>query len=132
MPVEADLRTFMAADATIASLVSTRIYATDIKPQESALPAITYQRVGTEDQFFVDSGQGGYTGAEFDIDAWGEDYSDAVTLRDAIIARLQNYRGAMGDTTVDRIYRVSGPFDVYEDPLKQYRSTIGVQVFYNT
>ena len=131
MTVEAELRTFLAADGTISALVGTRIYATDLKPQNGTMPAIVFQRQGTEWQNHMDGGQSTYIGADFDIDAWGEEYDDANTLREAIISRVQNYRGAMGATAVDRIFITSGPIDAYEQDVEQFRSSIGVTIWYN-
>ena len=131
MAVENDLRTFLAADGTIGALVSTRIYGTNIKPQNGTMPAITLQRTNTEWLLHLDTGQSTYITAEFQIDAWDNDYDGTHTLREAIIARVQNYRGSMGSTAVDRAYIVSGPIDVYEQDIEQYRSSIGVQISYN-
>ena len=47
MRAEKVVYTLLAASSALAAIVSTRIYP-DVAPQEGALPAITFERTGTE------------------------------------------------------------------------------------
>ncbi len=132
MTIESDLRTFLAADGTISGLVSSRVYGIGYKPQNSSLPALTFSRESTDWINELEAGQSGYVGAEFQIDAWADNYDDVNSLREAVLSRVQNYNGLMGSTAVDWVLVNSGPVDVYEDSLEQYRSSVGIIVWYNS
>jgi len=132
MSVESDFRAFLIADVTIVGLVSTRIYGHDLKPQNTAFPAITLQRSDTEFTMQQPTGQSGFQGVNFQVDSWAEEYDTVHSVREAVIARCQNFNGTMGSTAVSRVYVTSGPVDVYEQSVEQYRSSVGVVIWLNS
>jgi hypothetical protein len=95
MSFEADLRTRLLADGTIAGLVGTRIY-WKIRPQNSALPAIVLGTAyGARDQHF--EGPIDAQGNRIQFDCLASTAIGAIALRDAVMAEIES-PGSAGDT----------------------------------
>jgi len=81
-------------DSTIASLVAGRIYRS-LAPQGSEFPLITYQRITSTNKNDID-----FTTERFQFDLVGklEDDDQIEELKEAVIDRLNRFKGDLGGT----------------------------------
>ena len=93
---EADLVTFIEADAPVAALVAARVYPLNL-PQAPTMPAIVYQTISAVVLDHSHDGAGRVLRARVQMSCWAATY---VALADALRAALDGYAGAMGDTTI--------------------------------
>lgn len=105
--MQAQLRSRLKADGTIAGLVGTRVD-WGVRPQAKGLPAITLTMANdTRDQAMA--GIQATQGPLVQIDCWAENYPDAATLRDAVVSLIATpavqsdvrFLGAQGINTQD-------------------------------
>ena len=124
-----NLYTYLAAQAGITNLVSTRIYPL-ILPQKPTYPAISYS---DEENNYTESftGQTDHVESIFQINAWAKTYAGATTLGTAIAVALKNTTGSFGGVTIQRCTVVSGPLTVYEDTTETYRQTLIFSIWHN-
>jgi hypothetical protein len=96
--IEDGLAAFLAANAGISALVSTRVYKNKL-PQTVTMPALTFQRIDGPRLLTHDtSGKTGTASPRFQFSAWGASYSSAKGVTDAVRAALNGYQGTMGTT----------------------------------
>lgn len=115
------LNTYLNAQSSITSIVSTRIYPV-ILPQKPTYPAITYR----DDDHDVDetfAGQSGPTDSIYSIDAWATTYAGTTTLGNAIRTALVNTAEAFGGINIHKCILITGPATFYEDAVEAYRQT---------
>lgn len=120
MSLEADLRAYILADPTVAALVGDRMYPLVI-PQGSPQPCIVYAKQGRDRQQLF-CGEDGLYRTGVDIDCYAVIYDDAVTLANAVSARLKNFSGTMGTTRVPRIF-LETEFDLSDLEPGTYRQS---------
>ena len=96
--LEAELRTYTLAGATVAGLVGTRMHARRL-PQAPTLPAIVYQRIDTRRLHDL-SGPDGLPRARMQVTCWGATPADAYSLAAAVRARLDGAKGTWGTLTI--------------------------------
>lgn len=89
--IEEAVYNILTNDATVAGLVSTRIYPV-VAPQDVALPAIAYQRI-SDLPWYAHDGDVGLARCRLQITAMDDDYSGAKSLAAAIKAALGGYNG---------------------------------------
>ncbi len=82
MSAEADLYSALVGDTSVMSLVDDRVYP-DVLPQDKALPAVAYSRVGTE---YVNTIHGTSVAqkATLDVFCMAERREDAEAICDAV------------------------------------------------
>lgn len=88
-----DLRAFILADSTVLSLVSARMYPHKL-PQSPTVPAISYEVI-SEVRGHTMGGRDKLPATRVQIDAWATTYAQASQLGDAILFRLDAYRGLL-------------------------------------
>lgn len=104
MGIEAGLRTFLLADATISDLVNgERIHPVQL-PQGTNRPAVRYTKISGNRPHSSPQGALGLSGPRIQIDAFAPDYDDAIALAEAIRKRIDGYRGAMDAVTVQGVF----------------------------
>lgn len=108
-----DLVTFLENDAGISALIGTRIYP-QILPQDPTFPAITYSQTSGVRDRVIREGPSGRARPRITINCWGERYSQARALADAVRIALDGYRGIMGSTDVGGV-RLDNEFDLFEE-----------------
>lgn len=123
------LYTYLAAQAGITSICSTRIYPL-ILPQKPTYPAITYSE---DDSNYTESftGQTDHVQSIYQIDSWATTYAGATSLGNAVSAALKNTSGSFGGITIQRCTVLSGPVSVYEDSVEAYRQTYIFSIWHN-
>jgi hypothetical protein len=129
---QAGLYTFLTGNSNITDEVSTRIYPM-LAPATAALPYITYQRIGQQEEAHM-TGMSGLTQAPYQFDIWGSTASEAEDALLAVAEELDGYRGLMGTVRVYRLL-ITGILDGLEAPtsgrtLGIWRHTITADVWF--
>lgn len=96
--LEAELRTYTLAGATVAGLVGTRMHARML-PQTPTLPAVVYQRIDTRRQHDL-AGPDGLPRARMQVTCWGETPAVAYSVADAVRKRLDGVKGTWGTVAI--------------------------------
>lgn len=102
MTIQEGLYTYLAAQSAITALTSTRIYPI-IRPQNTALPAITYQRISSSHEHHLSAGSlqsSDLHQVRMQVDCYATTYKGAETLAKLVEAALDAYRGTMGTVNV--------------------------------
>lgn len=95
---EAVLRSALIANATVAGLVSTRVYPV-VAPASAALPFVTWRRVAIRRQQTLGAPMGmPVTSVEYSI--YGATYEQAREVADAMRSVLDGYGGTSNNTEV--------------------------------
>lgn len=128
------LRGFLLADATVASIVGTRIYPR-VLPQGVRDPAVVYNRVSMLGDHHM-QGASGLVEVRMQLDAWAETGDEAYELASAVKGRLDGYRGEMlSVASPPEVVRVQGVFfanarDGYDDARALYRESWDYMLHY--
>jgi hypothetical protein len=105
----------------VSAIVGTRIYPL-VVPTDSGLPAIDYAIIaGSAYATLTTTGWQKY---RFEVNCWGNTYSDAVTLRNAVISSLNGHR----DTAMS--IQLIQPQDFFDHDLLQYRAMVEFYVYF--
>lgn len=94
--MEADFRALLATDATLIGLVSTSIYPSTYA-QAATSPAVRYFKVTGAPGLHM-QGSDGLSSDLMQVDARADTASSALAVRDALVARLNTFRGIQGAT----------------------------------
>lgn len=109
MATDADLRTYVLADASVAAI--TEEYYCNTVPEDATLPYIWARRSRIVKEEVL--GQAARIEAEwFDLECVSDDLGEAIELSDAVRDRLDGTSGAVGDATYAWI-DVEDQFDDY-------------------
>lgn len=135
MTLEAELRTFLLGDATIAGLLGAAgaVYPAPA-PQNTPSPFVTFQRIAA-DRIYSLRGPSGLAGPLIQIDCWSEQpelggsYAQAKALGEAVRKRLDGYRGAMGSVAVKEI-TIEGERDLFEPQDKTRRVSFDFRIWH--
>lgn len=127
--IESDIPTFVTDDETINSLIDGRIYFARLQ-SESTYPAIIYHRISTIRDRTV-SGSNGRTIARFQFDCVAESGTETKQLAAAILARFDDYSGALGSTTVRNSVVDSERDDSFDRDARTYRTIIDILITYD-
>jgi len=112
--IETNLVELLLADATVTSIIADRLYPV-LLPDESPLPAVTYQVISTTPLYALD-GRINLTRYRIQIDVWAAwpNYAQAKTLAEAIRVVLDGYSGPQTDgSRIDSIIQ-AGATDLFE------------------
>lgn len=120
--LEPKIVTLLSGNAGVSALVSTRIYPL-ILPQDSALPAITYQRV-SGGHINSTTGFSDQENPRIQIDSMATTYAGAKTLAAAVFSAMESA------TTYKAI--LIGDIDIYEDEPEIYRVSMDFSVWHST
>jgi hypothetical protein len=120
--IEQHLAPLLLADSAIAALVGDRIFPVVVR-QDTALPALTYARLGSE-RTYVLAGAAHWTTVQIGVTAWAPEYAQARALADAVRQALDGYTG----TTGIEVASVQDGADEYESTLDVFGCTLNVTV----
>lgn len=105
MSLKSDLYAYLKSQSTITNLVGSgdnaRIYP-KVRPQGSALPAITFERASGGNQQNLEAAAG-WADPVFDITAWAADDEGAEALAEVLRGEMQGFRGTWTSTTVHAV-----------------------------
>lgn len=100
---EANMRTFLLADASIAAAVGPRVSYNHV-PQDKDVPYIFFQQSGATDDIALGDSAGTPTRPRFAVECWADRPASAIELKNLVHARLHKHRGTFGDTTVKAVF----------------------------
>ena len=99
--IEGALVAILEGDATVNSLVGTKIFPNKV-PQGTAMPAITYQQIsGPRDH--VMAGPTGLVDARYQFNCWSDKYAQAKEVFEAVRIILDGYSGTVNSRQIDGI-----------------------------
>jgi hypothetical protein len=107
--------------------ITTRVYPNFI-PQGATLPLIVYQKVtGTRDHALA--GPTGKAHPRFQIEAWGETYTEAKGLANAIRGALDGTRTTSGSVTIGSTV-LQSERDFYEAAVPAHRIVLDFSIWH--
>jgi hypothetical protein len=122
--IETSLFTLLSTSAAVSALVGTRVYPATL-PKDPTLPAVVYHFVGGNNAPTM--GTSGKQRSRLQINCYGETYSDAITLRKAVVQTLAGYSGADFQS---QILNATGS-DGFDAQLLQYVAICEVYVWFS-
>lgn len=128
-----DLRQLLMAEASIAALVSDRVYVDVAKPS-SVLPRIILHQMGSDEMNDLEE-SGDARILSFDIDCEGATGQDAFAVSNAVRLFLKDFSGATpASSSIDSVVMNSEHSKVERTTqpgqVKQYAVTLDLDVFY--
>ena len=128
MSLESELYGFLVSNPVISAVVADRVYPL-LMPQNTQLPAITYQRIsGASEQSMT--GASGLAHPRIQLDCWGSTYKDVTVLREVLRQVLQGFRGQLGTIFINGVIYVNDQ-DFYEWETKTFRTSTDVKIWHN-
>lgn len=100
--IEAVLFSILSNNATVSSLISSRIHPNIIK-QSVALPAICYQGISGPREYALD-GALGLVAARIQVNCFAETYAEVKELSEAVRVCLSGYSGTVNGRQIDLIF----------------------------
>lgn len=128
--MEGALKSFMLADAPIASLVGNRVNWAR-SPQGSASPRIVLYLVsGLRDMHM--RGPSGLVSSRVQVDCLGLSYDSAKTVARAVETRLSGYQGTRGAIRFDGCFLIGERDDYFEADTtdKLFRTSLDFNIWY--
>jgi hypothetical protein len=120
--IEQVLYSALSSSSSITALCGNRIYPL-LLPTEVTLPAISYRFVDGSSKTTQDTlGNQRY---RVEVNCWGATYSDAVTLRAAVVLALSQYNES------GVLIQFQQPTDDFDHELLQYRAIAEFYLFAN-
>ena len=107
------LVSLLAGEATISTLVGSRVYITKA-PQTAVLPHIIITQMGTDEYKALDATPG-MRSVDFDIDCKADRSIEAAALGDAVRVFIDDYTGTAGSQTISAVL-VNDEGTDYEPP----------------
>lgn len=103
--MQEDLIARLIADAPLAALVGSRINWVR-RPQASALPAVVLQTISNVPSYTFD-GETNFSDARVQVDCFALTYASARAVAQAVSSSLSGYRGTVGATAFQGVFKVS-------------------------
>lgn len=129
--MEEDLINFLLADAGVLAAVSTRVY-WNVRPQSSALPAITLQRI-SDIPVGDDEGADDLTETRVQVDCWASTFAAALAAGRAVEAALSGKSFSHNGTQFQGAY-IDGGGDTTEPTATQgsviHRTRIDFEIWH--
>jgi len=97
MPIEAGMYQYMKQDPGVSSYVGGRIFGSKLPKDKTAMPAIVWTVVLTQELGSHAHGSSGLRSKRFQIDSYASKYMDSVKTSDAVRALFQNFSGTLPD-----------------------------------
>lgn len=99
--VEEAIKSILDGASGLTALVGTRIYPNRI-PQETAMPAVDYQRISGP-RLHAMGGGPGLTYPRFQVNSWSDDYLESKNVAEEVRLALQDYTGTIASTVIQWI-----------------------------
>lgn len=120
--IEQEFYQVLSEATSVTAICSQRIYPL-VLPKGADLPAIEYTFVGGSSTGTQDTR--GSQRYRVEVNCWGSTYSEAVTLRHAVISELDQYRD-------DNLYiQWLQNVDLFDHDLEQYRAMAELYLYSN-
>lgn len=128
MSLESSLFTFVTGDPAVGPLIGSKMYPGKL-PQKPEMPALTYNRISSGQDYELEGAEVGVRPARFDINCWDDGYEGMLALGAAVRASLSGYMGPMGADTVQAIL-IEDEHDDYEADTQLWRRIIDFVIWY--
>jgi hypothetical protein len=125
------LSSFLEANVAVSTIVSNRIYASQI-PQLSAaspLPAISYHEVHGDGEFTLD-GSDPLQYSRTQMSCYGKTYADAKRVARTLRQELEAFTGTLPDGTEVAMIRRTGEVDLFYDAPFIYCTAVDFKIIY--
>lgn len=127
MSVDSNLRTLVLTNAAVVAQIGSR-YHIDHLPDSATYPCVRAQLITDP---FQRTHSGTYGGrALVQIDTYDDDPTNCNTAADAIVAWLDNYRGALGSYNV--VIQIKNRLAGWEAETRLFRRTMEAEILYMT
>jgi len=117
MTMNASLYAYLVGTSAITALIGTRIYPVDEVPQNEPLPYIVYEVVSNIPYHLMSADADVYS-PRYAIHIFANTNLEIDNIEAAIKTALQDYRGTMNGTTVQRIMYENAFNGAYQSELK--------------
>lgn len=123
--IEQGLTARLLADATVSSLIETRIYPvmlpeTLLDPNTETPPSVSYRRISDVPSYML-NGARLMSKTRIEYNAWASQYGDAKAVAAAIQASLEGFSGQLGDVAVQFIEAGGVNTDGFDPDSRLYR-----------
>ena len=115
----------LTGDATVSSVVSTRVYPL-VAPEGTAMPFVTYEVTGSTIMHTKEKAEAQL--AQIELVAYAAEYGDAVTVGGAVRNALKRESYELGAISIDKIFIDDESLERLEDP-ERYAFVLQVQAF---
>lgn len=99
--MEEEFRALLTGDAATAALVGTRVYPATY-PQTAVDPCVRYRKVAGGPGMTM-AGSDGLAAEQIQVDVRALTAASALSIRDAIVAKLHGFKGQQGDVMFQAI-----------------------------
>jgi len=130
MAFESGLRAFLLTDSGLQTAVAGRVYPLQL-PQDTTLPAITYQRISTVRDHAMEAPMT-LPDARFQFDVWADNYLASKSIAELVRKKLNGYKGAAGGEEIQGAF-LDSERDFYEkvsDITDIYRVSMDFMIWY--
>jgi len=129
LDLETAIRNALIADAAISPLISARAYLMKA-PDNVAFPCIIFGRDSTSRTYSLSTPT--LAAAKMTIDCYGTESSDAVTLRNSVLALFSGFRGTLSGIDIQSCFCQDdgGAVDELADDVWIYRYTLVFEFTY--
>lgn len=107
------IRTTLLADAGISAVVGSRIHP-NVLPMNTSFPAIMYTVLNTKSDSHL-SGTTGIAESMLQLDAYGQDYSELLSLMELVRLELQSIRGTYDSVFINMV-DLDSSYDGFDRP----------------
>jgi Protein of unknown function (DUF3168) len=122
--IETAIFATLSTSAAVTALAGTRVYPATL-PKDPTLPAVVYRFIGGAATPTMDTA--GKQRARLQLDCIAETYSDAITLRKAVVQTLAGYRSAAFQAQVLNATTDDG----FDQDLLQYLAICEVYIWFS-
>jgi len=116
----------LANASSVTSLTSTRIYNLQL-PQETAMPAIVFQRITTSRDLIAHGGALGLAEAIVQVSIYAETVTSVRALSEAVRVLLHVYKGTLNSVEII-LSRLVNEVDLFDSELEIYHVAMDFQV----
>jgi len=135
MSMSSDLYTYLSTYASLVVLVGMRIYPVDCVPKTAALPYVTYECVDNPGIHLMGTDADLHSPTyEINVFSGGDNASAAMgtlkSIEAVVVTALQDYKGAMGSTTIQRIFYEDSIYNEFDPNVGTYSQTIAFTIWH--
>jgi hypothetical protein len=123
MSMDSDLYTYLSTYASLTALVGIRIYPVECVPKTCPLPYVTYECVDNPGIHLM-GGDADLHSPTYEINVFSSTMGVLKSIEVVVVAALQDYRGTMGSTVVQRIFYEDSIYNEYDPDIGTYSQTV--------
>ncbi len=129
--IESAVRTVLTGNATVSGLVGTRVYVGGKIPQGATLPLIVITFISHNGENHL-KGAGNLQWERLQIEAWGETYSDAVSVLKAVDEALNGNKFSSSNPVIASCVCQTGGSYVFQDAVNAHALSLDYGFWFKT